>query len=398
MLYEIRKSILAGKGKARYVGMNIAIWGTGTFGKYIEQQLRSSENYLVRYFVDSNETLWGQKISSIEVISPERLQDVYDKELDFVLAAFMHSIEIYGVLSKMNIARFGIVWNRVLEAKMRLAKDLEQDRNILWNGAGYLDRPILRSLETNIVDDCNLNCKGCSHFSNLFEQGAGVPFEVYCRDLKQVVEHVYIHQFNMLGGEAILHPRITEYIEYTRNLLPHSDIEIITNGLLLPRQTEDFFRCLATNDITISISGYQPTLRVKDKIKDILDRYHIVYIFREDVNEFGKNIDLSGMANPREAVRKCRENRCTFLRDGKIYKCAFEVLGNRLFEHYGLDIRLHGGIDIWDDNLDWAMLAERLAQIYEPVDACRYCGEEVKIPWEVTKSPALEDWIVNKGV
>lgn len=380
----------------QFADMNIAIWGTGTFGKYIEQQLRNSGNYFVRYFVDSNETLWGQEINGRTVISPKHLQDIYAKELDFVLVAFMNGIENYRLLQKMNIGRFGIVWNRVLEAGIQLADDFVQDRNILWNDEQYLDKPVLRSLETNIVDDCNLNCRGCSHFSNLFEQGAGVPFEIYCRDLKRIAEHVYIHQFNMLGGEAILHPRITEYIEYTRKLLPHSDIEIITNGLLLPGQTEDFFRCCAGNDITISISGYQPTLRMKDKIIEILNRYQIIYIFREDVNEFGKNIDLSGTADPREAVKKCRESRCTFLRDGKIYKCAFEVLGNRFFEHFGIDIKLNGGIDIWDDNLDWSVLAERLMQPYEPVDACRYCGEEVKIAWEAAKEPVLEDWVVNK--
>ncbi len=378
--------------------MNIAIWGTGVFGKYIEEQLKDNTNYLIRYFVDSNEALWGQEINGREIISPKRLQEIYAKELDFVLVAFLNGIEIYGLLSQMNIKRFGIIWNRVLEAGMLLKADLSEDKNIVWSNAKYLDKPVLRRLETNIMDGCNLNCKGCSHFSNLFAQGASVLFEIYCRDLKRITENVYIHRFNMLGGEAILHPQMIEYIEYTRQLLPDSEIEIVTNGLLLPRQTEKFFLCCAENNITISISGYPPTLQLKDKIIDILEKYQIVYIFREDVKEFGKNIDLSGTANPRDAVKRCRESRCSFLREGKIYKCPFEALGNRLFEHFGLDIRLHGGIDIWDENLDWSVLAEWFMKPHEPVDACRYCGEEVKIAWEAAKEPALEDWVVSKGV
>ncbi len=378
--------------------MNIAIWGTGTFGKYIEHQLRSNGAYSIRYFVDSSKSVSGQKINGREIISPERLQEIYADELDFVLVAFLNGIEIYRLLSKMNIGRFGIIWNRVLEAGMQLADDLTLDRNIVWNDAEYLGGPVLRSLETNIVDGCNLNCKGCSHFSNLFDRDTRVPFEVYCKDLKHITEHAHIHQFNMLGGEVLLNPRITEYIEYARKRMPYSDIELITNGLLLPRQTETFFRCCAENDVTISISGYPPTLRLKDRITEIMDKYGIVYIFREDVKEFGKNLDLSGSMDQCEAVKKCRGSRCAFLRYGKIYKCPFEALGNHFFDHFNLDISLQGGIDIWDENLDWSMLAERFMQPYEPVDACRYCGEEVRIAWEAAKEPALEDWVVNKGV
>ena len=390
-------SVLTETERVHLTDMNIAIWGTGTFGRYIDQQLRKRINYCIRYFIDSNAALWGQEINGSEIISPKRLAEVSGEELDFVLVAFMNGIEIYQPLLEMHIIKFGIVWNRVFEAQMQLEDDLLQDRNIVWSDARYLDKPVLRSLETNIVDDCNLNCKGCSHFSNLFEHGAGVPFEVYCRDLKQVAEHVYIHQFNMLGGEAILHPRMIEYIEYTRKLLPNSDIEIISNGLLIPKQTEAFFRCCAENDITISISGYKPTLQIKDKIRTVLDKYHIAAIFREEVIEFRKCIDLSASADKRESVHKCYANRCNFLRYGKIYKCPFEALGNYFFEYFDLDIRLDGGIDIFDENMDWMALAERLARIYEPVDACRYCGDEKKIAWEVSMFPSLEDWVVRKA-
>ena len=30
-----------------------------------------------------------------------------------------------------------------------------------------LEKPFLNYLEINIVDQCNLNCKGCAHFSNI---------------------------------------------------------------------------------------------------------------------------------------------------------------------------------------------------------------------------------------
>ena len=189
--------------------------------------------------------------------------------------------------------------------------------------------------------------------------------------------------------------RITRYMEFARKVLPDSEIQLVTNGLLLPKQSPDFYGCCRDNNITVSVSGYKPTMALKDKIQEILEKEQVTYIFRINKEEFGKNIDLTGTADQNEAVKRCREHICHFLRNGKIYKCPFEALGNKLFEHYGLDIKLHGGVDIYDDELDWSVLVEDLSNA--PVDACRYCGIEEKIEWGVTNSPSLEDWVVKKN-
>lgn len=372
--------------------MKIAIRGTGRFGKYIADQIKRNNNYTLAFFVDSNADLWGKNVDGVPIISPHELQNKYQNDVDIVLVAYMNSIENFNQIVTSKDLKYGFIRNRVYEAKLQLEKDLLQDANIVWSNASYLNKPILRSLETNIVDDCNLNCRGCSHFSNLFEHGARVPFEIFCKDLAKVAEHIYIHQFNMLGGEAILNDRIIEYIEFTREILPHSEIELISNGLLIPKQSEEFFECCRKNDITISISGYKPTLLIKNKICEVLAKHHITYIFREDVTEFGKNIDLSGSADIYVAVKRCRENRCHFLRYGRIYKCPFEALGNKFFSHYGLDIQFHGGTDIYDPDINWEELICRL--YYSPIDACKYCGKEEKIAWSIANHPSIEDWTI----
>ncbi|MBD5516299.1 MAG: 4Fe-4S cluster-binding domain-containing protein [Lachnospiraceae bacterium] len=373
--------------------MNIALWGTGNFGKYVQQQLKKNKNYSIKYFVDSNELLWGQKINGIEVISPEKLQNIFIEELEFVLITFINGITIYEKLFAMKIGKFGIVHNRVFDLQLDLEKELYLDKNIFWYDSFDLSRPLMRTLETNIVDDCNLNCRGCSHFSNLFKHGEKVPFDTFCSDLRQVKKHVDIYQFNMLGGEALLDRRITDYINFVRKILPNSKIQLISNGLLIPKQTPDFFECCKENNIRVIVSAYKPTLLLKDKIIGILEKNQVEYSIRVNREEFGKNIDLAGMADKCEAVKKCRESRCQFLRYGKIYKCPFEALGNRFFEYYNLDIRFHGGFDIYDENLNWNVLVDDLA--HKPVEACRFCGEEEKIEWCVTNSPALEDWVVR---
>lgn len=204
---------------------------------------------------------------------------------------------------------------------------------------------------------------------------------------------MYIYQLNLLGGEALLEEKICDYIQYARNMLPDSEIQLISNGLLIPKQPDAFFECCRENNIFISISGYQPTLFMKEKIIDIFDKNHVIFSFRDEVAEFGKNIDLTGTADKAEAVKRCRESKCHFLRHGRIYKCPFEALANRCFEHYGLDIKIYGGKDIYDENLNWKKMTEDLFS--HPVDACRYCGKEEKIRWSVSDQPELEDWVVK---
>lgn len=375
--------------------MNIAIRGTGKFGKYVYNEIKNNNQIRVKYFVDSNCSVWGDTIEGIPIISPADLEFKAADELDYVLVAFVNSIEKFKDIVVTDKYKYGFIRNRVLDAKLHIDADLRSNHNIIWSDAEYLKKPILRSLETNVVDNCNLNCKGCSHFSNLFKCGDEIPFETFCKDLKQISEHLYINNLYLLGGEVLLNSRIVDYIRYARQVLPYSDIELVSNGLLIPRQKPEFFECCVENDVMISMSGYKPTLLLEKQIRDTLEKYHVIYAFREEVKEFGKNIDLSGKEDKHQAVQRCRESRCHFLRNGKIYKCPFQALGNVFFEHYNIDIRFDGGTDIYKNNLNWEELVDSLHNA--PIDACRYCGKEERMEWQVSNNPSVSDWIIKSG-
>ena len=274
--------------------------------------------------------------------------------------------------------------------RLKIKKDLLNDNNIFWVTEN--DKPLLKYLETNIVDCCNLNCKGCSHFSNLYNIGDMIPYESYCKDLKQISEKVNVFQFRMLGGEVFLNRKLIDYIKFTREIMPYSEIWIVTNGLLLPRQNEEFFLCCEKYQIGIEISEYEPTAYVKEQIIESIKPYDISYHFTQKIDKFGKNIVLAGNVNNNYAMEHCREHDCHFFRQGKIYKCPFEALGNKFFEYYNLDIRLQGGTDIYDEELEWDNLIFLLNNM--PVDSCKYCGDELCFDWEASNRPIMEDWTI----
>lgn len=341
--------------------------------------------------MDRNLDLTGKKVEDVDIFAPEYLMSDNEKIVDYVLVSFPGGISIYNDFLKFGNISFGVVKDRVFEDKLELKNELIEDNNIFW--ITNSDRPLLSTIETNIVDYCNLNCKGCTHFSNLFHRGDMVPFSTYCKDLKQLCQNVNIFRFNMLGGEALLNDRIIDYINFTRENLPYSDIGFITNGLLLPRQKEEFFICCVNNNILIEVSEYLPTSRMKDQIIGILEHYGIMYKIRANIDKFMKNIDLSGKSDQYNAMINCLQGGCNFLRNGKLYKCPFEALGNRFFEHFQLDIRLQGGVDIYDKGLNWQELIYNYEN--EPVDACRYCGIGEWFPWENSGNPTIDDWVLE---
>lgn len=369
----------------------IVIWGAGRFGQYVCEQLKNRDNTKIVCFIDKNEKLEGKKIDGIEVVTPERLFQNSNVKIDYILIAFLNAISVYEDLAQYAGIKYGVISDVVFLRQLDLAPELLNDNHIFWISDST--KPLMRAVETNIVDYCNLNCKGCSHFSNLYKKGDMVPFEIYCRDLIQIANHINVRRFNLLGGEALLNNRLIEYMTFARNALPYSEIWVITNGLLLPKQDETFFKCCLDNNIWIDISEYKPTCLVIDEIKALLERYEIQYNIRDNKGNFGKNIDLLGRADQYEAMKHCREHACHFFRNGKLYKCPFEALGNKFFEHYDIDIRLDGGTDLYDEHLDWNDLVDKLEN--ETVDACKYCGQEVQFTWEVSNQPAREDWIIN---
>lgn len=371
--------------------MKVYIWGAGNFGQYVYKQLKTKCEVKEIRFVDQNSEMWDKKVEGIIVLSPSQLEEQY-QDGDVILIAFINGIELF-----MNIYqkpyRIGVLRNKFFNGKREFCLHWMEDPCLLWNDSEWLiNKPMLHKLETNIVDGCNLNCRGCSHFSNLFSQQDKIPFATYRKDLKKIADNLYIDQFNMLGGEALLNKDIIDYIEYTSEIMPETEIILITNGLLIPKMSKDFFECCKKNDVTIAISGYKPTLKLKDSIIEILKVHEVDYNFRRDVSDFGKNIDLKGENEPEIAVTRCRENTCHFLRQGRIYKCPFEALGNKFFSHFNLNIRLSGGVDIYQDDLDWRVVANNLCN--KPVDACRYCGKEERIEWKNGTEPVIEDWIV----
>ena len=115
---------------------------------------------------------------------------------------------------------------------------------------------MITSLEYHITDHCNLNCAGCSHFSPLAEPWYVDP-EDFEREWKEVADcGLEIQRIRILGGEPLLHPELGFMLKCVRCLFPKSDINVVTNGILLKQKKSELLPVFIRNNISITVSCY----------------------------------------------------------------------------------------------------------------------------------------------
>ena len=87
----------------------------------------------------------------------------------------------------------------------------------------------------DIVDHCNLNCKGCGHFSPLASKSF-LDLETFENDLRRLNELLNgeIYCFELMGGEALLHPQLEKFIEIESDRKTRNSVFMLTVGYKIP--------------------------------------------------------------------------------------------------------------------------------------------------------------------
>ncbi len=246
-------------------------------------------------------------------------------------------------------------------------------------------------LETNIADACNLNCRGCTHFSGLFERDEIYPLENFRRDVSKLSQTCDIVRFRLLGGEPLLLKNIDEYIKISRQYLPKTNLRLVTNGLLIPSLSQKVLDAIRKNNCIVDISSYKITVQIIDKVKNILTSNNILFQLNDFVKDkFGVFLTLHSGNNPEKSRAVCFNNECRFLRDGKIYKCPIDALNYKFTEKFGIEnFPAATAVDIYTPNF-----SALLEHLNGNVEMCYWCSEKCrKIDWEPTNNPKLEDWL-----
>lgn len=240
--------------------------------------------------------------------------------------------------------------------------------------------------EISLVQHCNLNCCGCDHFAPL----AGPEFadiEETERDVTRLAElfHGHISEFYLAGGEPLLHPEIIRFMEVTRKALPDSDIMIITNGILLSEQPEEFWLACRKYHIALRPTRYPINVNY-DEMEERARQYGVEYQYwgmtKQSLKYLTKfTYDLDGRQKASRSFSACRwANYALALEHGKLYTCPIICKVRHFNKYFGTNMRTtaEDSIDIYQ--------AKSLAEVHDflmhPIPFCKYCVRtEYPRPW-----------------
>jgi MoaA/NifB/PqqE/SkfB family radical SAM enzyme len=261
-------------------------------------------------------------------------------------------------------------------------------------------RKILR-FSVHLTDHCNLNCKGCDNFSPIADKKyLDIRiFEQDCRRISELTKRK-IEAIHLMGGEPLLHPQNIDILDIAGEFFETSkrQIKIITNGILLLKQSDKFWKTCKKNNIEIYISVY-PIYLNRDKINKLGNKYGINIKYLENPNLGSKimhrlPLDINGNQNQNDSFLLCyRANSCILLEEGKIYTCAtipFIKYFNNYFNKQLL-ITENDYIDIYKiETVD-----EIFKFLCKPMPFCRYCNIKDSVygvEWSISKKD-ISEWI-----
>ncbi len=362
--------------------MELVLYGAGKIGKKAYELIKQyySNTCKVDCFLDSVKT---GKFCDVEINSIDTVKK--DAIIIITIGDMCKVIDVYTILKKKGFQK--IYW--FIDFVHDTTKDLDFLAQECWKIENLGDC-ILPHLELHISDKCNLNCKGCAHFSPLFDE-IDLGFDNIMDDLIKLSKiFSNVARLDILGGEPLLNKDLSKYIIEIRKLFPNTFIDIFTNGLLIPTLSEETLECIRNNHVFISITEYKPTHLMIEKIRLYLKKANIKYILVPyDIRQkFNKPISISKNS---KYDNLCISNGCVTVAYGKIARCPTLMYINKFNEFFNTQLPNDGIVKL-DEVTSGYDLLEKLK---EEVPLCKHCIK-CDMEWEVCgKNIKFEDFAVE---
>jgi uncharacterized Fe-S cluster-containing radical SAM superfamily protein len=290
-------------------------------------------------------------------------------------------------------------WHTLIHVKAYLRYRLEPLRRDFY--ARYGRRPPVRPFrfETHMVDHCNLDCWGCNHFSPLSDDKWFADLNTFTRDFKRLSElfHKNAASILLLGGEPLLHPDLEKFFPVVRTAFPFANITIVTNGILLGKKDDSFWRECSAQNIGISVTVYPD---MEKQFETSYDRGRSYGVKMSSFNNletaktsFHYPLDLSGEQSQSLNFMQCSNAECITLREGRLYPCCIRPhlhIFNKHFPEHALPESEQDSIDIYAAK----SAAEILDFLSRPIPFCRFCFIDKRsdtASWQRSKKD-IKEW------
>ena len=363
------------------LGARVAIYGSGEIGIGLKNDLNKlRKDITISFFVNSfmSGELDGHRIYNVEDLSDKH------SEFDIIIIAMLSPKSVNEIKTKL----ISLNINNIIEMDKKLLANylVENNKNKLSFKNIFL--PVLDYLETHLVDHCNLNCKGCSHFCNLADEKYTdiKQFESDFKRLSGLFKNIKV--IRLMGGEPLLNPQIADFINIARKYFPHSTIKIVTNGFLLSKATANFWESCRHNKAVIDFSKYPPSKNIFASFIELCRANGVEVGIISIADEFNGFHNDKGDSNPNKAFDICHKSfYCPILKDSKIYICAKSAYVEYYNKYFNQNVPVGEAIDI---NISTGR--QIINFLKKPVQTCKWCATKWRtFNWAPSKNE-IDEW------
>lgn len=269
------------------------------------------------------------------------------------------------------------------------------------------DRINVIAVTWNMTDHCNLTCANCNHASPLLDRKF-LDLDQFEKDLGALQGVLHAEEIKLLGGEPMLHPKVSDAIKLAKESNIADKVRIISNGVLLHRADDEFWK----NVDILEVSVY-PGVKYKGGGEDGLQAY------KDKAQEFGVHFYLPPRWDFKKTLlnnriedpvlvdyiyRNCGQISkwgCHTVQDGRYYKCGpAPYLEERMakrgepVKNKEIDsVALHGNPRLREE-------LEAYLKSEKPLKACEYCLGENGVMVEhkmLRKQEIIDENLANDG-
>jgi hypothetical protein len=228
------------------------------------------------------------------------------------------------------------------------------------------------SLEVDVVDHCNIRCRSCDHISPIAAKAFVDPDKLE-GDLSLLAKCFHARWFYLVGGEPMLHPRLSTVANAVRRSGIADKIILLTNGLLLHRGTEELWQSIDRVEADV-YPGREPSAAAFERVRQASQARKFDLSIKP-VKAFSVSYSELPNDDPRLVQRiynTCGKRECFSVWNGYFYKCPIaHAIATRVVKQNGWGPE-QDGVKLDDPDTLLARLRIYLEDL-SPLKACRYC-------------------------
>lgn len=231
---------------------------------------------------------------------------------------------------------------------------------------------ILPYLELCITPRCTLKCTNCANLMQYYEKPKDYDTERIFVTLDRLLACVdSIYCFRILGGEPLMHKDIARIIRYCTEQEKLVQVQIVTNGTILP--SEDVLEALANVKASVYISDYGTLSGNRSRLEESLSQRGIAHFSDSNYiwDDMG-GIERRNYTSERvgHVYQGCKDI-CKTMVDGVVYVCPRAAHGDKLGI---IPKREQDCVEVLAGSI--SEVRRKLRELYdvEYIEACYYCN------------------------